>query len=36
MRDGLINAVDALIDVSGEAADSIIWKAGEEAGDVGD
>jgi hypothetical protein len=35
VRNGLINAVDTLIDVSGEAANSIIWKADEDAGDAG-
>jgi hypothetical protein len=36
VRNGLINAVDTLIDVSGEDANSIIWKADEDAGDAGD
>jgi hypothetical protein len=36
VRNGLINDVDTLIDVSGEVANSIIWKPDEDAGDAGD
>jgi hypothetical protein len=36
VRNGLINDVDTLIDVSREVANSIIWKPDEDAGDAGD